>query len=199
MNILGFLIQTKQEPNSLFQAILEQVHHLPQHTDANKLWRQTGFYMLKRPHIFYWRIVDQLMQDNKSYESFITNVINGSCWGDWICAAAISDNWNVPISVVTPAWHSIVLLFHKCEKVEIILIANGWPESGLKLTHYSTTQCDDEDRFLLKNFGTEHAKKIPFKFLDPHKVQEEASTMVIEWQKSMLCTINIMEHRKKLP
>ena len=103
INIPCILIQTKQEPNSLFQAILQQVHHLEQHTDANQLQRQTAFYMLKRPHIFYRKIVDELIKENESYESFVTNLFNRSCWDHWICVAAICHNWNVPISIVTPA------------------------------------------------------------------------------------------------
>ena len=143
--------------------------------------------MLKRPHIFYRKIVDELIKENESYESFVTNLFNGSCWGHWICVAAICHNWNVPISIVTPAQASIVHMFHQCENVEIILIANGCPGTEIELTHFSATQHEDEKNTLKKNFRMSHTKLIPFTFLDLHKAQEEATSMVIERQRNILC------------
>ena len=159
----------------------------------------------KRPHIFYRKIVDELIKENESYKSFITNLFNGSHWGHRICVAAICHNWNVPISIVTPAWASIVHMFHQCENVEIILIANGWPGPEIELTHFSATQHEDEKNTLKKNFRISHTKLIPFTFLDPHKVWEEATSIVIERQRNILChqyeetskEINIMENKLK--
>ena len=60
-------------------------------------------------------------------------------------------------------------------------------EHKIELTHFSTTQCEDEKNTLKKNFGISHTKPIPFTFLDPHKVREEATSMVIERQRNILC------------
>ena len=84
-----------------------------------------AFYMIKMPHIFYCKILDDLMHENESYESFCTNLFTGSQWAHWICAAAICQNLNIPINIVTPAHQSVVHMFHDCKYVEIILIANG--------------------------------------------------------------------------
>ena len=145
------------------------------------------------------------MQENESYESFITNIFNGSRWGHWICVAAICHNWNVPISIVTPARRSVVHMFHKCENVEIILIVNGWPQTEMELTHFSATQREDENDTRKKNFGTGHMKLIPFRFLDPHEAQKEATSMMIDRQRTILChqyaetseEINMMEDKIK--
>ena len=59
----------------------------------------------------------------ESYESFVTNIFNGTRWGDWICLSAICHMWNIPI--VTPYKPSIVKMFHDKPKCVIILIANG--------------------------------------------------------------------------
>ena len=115
--------------------------------------------MIKRPHIFYCKIVDDLMRENESYESFCTNLFTGEWWAHWICAAAICHNWNIPINIVTPSHRSVVCMFHKCKDVKIILIANGWPENGIKITHYSSTQREDENRNLIPNFNREWPKK----------------------------------------
>ena len=111
----------------------------------------------------------------------------------------------MPISIVTPAQASIVHMFHQCENVEIILIANGWHGTEIELTHFSATQQDDEKNTLKKNFGISHTKLVPFRFLDPHKAREEATSMVIERQRNILChqyeetckEINIMENKLK--
>ena len=71
-------------------------------------------------------------------------------------------------------------MFHKCENVEIILIANGWPQTEMELTHFSATQWEDGNDTQKKNFGTGHTKLIPFRFLDPHQAQKEATSMVID-------------------
>ena len=89
--------------NSLFESILDLVHHLGQYTDADQLWWQTAFYMIKRPHIFYCKIVDDLMHKNESHELFYTNLFTGSWWAHWICTGAICHNWNILINIVTPA------------------------------------------------------------------------------------------------
>ena len=60
----------RQEPNSLFESILDQVHHLGQYTDADQLWWQTAFYVIKRPHIFYCKIVDDLMCKNATIGTY---------------------------------------------------------------------------------------------------------------------------------
>ena len=91
--------------------------------------------MIKRPHIFYCKIVDDLMRENESHELFCTNLFTGSWWAHWICAGAICHNWNILINIVTPAHRLVVCMFHNCKDVEIILIANGWPENGIKITH----------------------------------------------------------------
>ena len=115
--------------------------------------------MIKRQHIFYHKIVDDLMRENESYESFCTNLFTGEWWAHWICTAAICHNWNIPINIVTPSHRSVVHMFHECKDVEIILIANGWPENGIEITHYSSTQREDENRNLIPNFNREWPKK----------------------------------------
>ena len=61
--------------------------------------------------------------------------------------------------IVTPAHGSVVHMFHECKDVKIILIANGWPENGIEITHYSSTQREDENRKLLPNFDREWPQK----------------------------------------
>ena len=73
----------------------------------------------------------------------------GEWWAHWICAGAICHNWNIPINIVTPSHGSVVCMFHECKDVKIILITNGWPENGIEITHYSSTQREDEDRNLI--------------------------------------------------
>ena len=56
-----------------------------------------------------------------------------------------------------------------------------------------------------KNFGISHTKLIPFTFLDPPKTREEATSMVIERQRNILChqyeetskEIDIMQNKLK--
>ena len=136
--------------------------------------------MIKRPHIFYCKIVDDLMHENESYESFCTNLFTGEWWAHWICAGAICHNWNIPINIVTPSHGSVVCMFHECKDVKIILITNGWPENGIEITHYSSTQREDEDRNLIPNFNREWPKKQPYIFLDPMRPKEEAKGMVLD-------------------
>ena len=78
-------------------------------------YEETNSLLHAEETTFYRRIVDQLIQDSESYESFVTNVFNRSHWSDWICVAAICHNWNVPISIVTPAWAAIVPMSHECD------------------------------------------------------------------------------------
>ena len=66
----------------------------------------------------------------------------------------ICHNWNILINIVTPAHQCVVRMFHECKDVEIILIANGWPENGIQITHYSSTQWGDKDGNKLPNFLT---------------------------------------------
>ena len=94
-------------------------------------------------------------------------------------------------------------MFHECKDVKIILIANGWPENGIKITHYSSTQREDENRNLIPNFNREWPKKKPYIFLDPMRAKEEAEGMVLDRQKRILhfqydevsTEINIMEKK----
>ena len=130
----------KFTPDCLLEAIFEQVHSIRNQTNPAMLRRQAALYMIKRPDIFYRKVMQTLLDDNESYQSYVINIFKGIRWGEPVIAAALSHMWNIPITIVTPTKHRVVKLFHKSEEAQIVIIANGYPHSCMKLTHYSQTQ-----------------------------------------------------------
>ena len=150
------------------------------------LRKQTALYMVKRPHVFYPRISDELMHINESYESFVTNIFNGNRWGHYICLSAICHMWNIPIGVVTPYRSSIVNMFHNKEKCVVVVIANGWPSEGKDITHYSATARIDNDDKKLPNANQKGEKLIPGNYRNPIKARSDALEFTVEKNKFLL-------------
>ena len=63
-------------------------------------------------------------------------------WGDDLVAAALSDMWNIAISIVFPCYKYPVDLWHNKDDPEVMLIANGgsFMAHHHKMTHFSSTR-----------------------------------------------------------
>ena len=151
-----------------------------------RLQKQTALYMVKRAHVFYPRISGELYDKKESYKSFVTDIFNGTRWGDWICLPAICHKWNIPIGIVTPYKPSIIKMFHDKPKCVIILIANGWPEEGKEITHYSASIRIDEDDEKLPNSGQKGEKMVPINYKNPMKAKSDAQEFTVEKNKFQL-------------
>ena len=77
-------------------------------------------------------------------------------------------------------------MFHDKPKCVIILIANGWPEEGKEITHYSASIRIDEDDEKLPNSGQKGEKLVPINYRNPMKAKSDAQEFTIEKNKFQL-------------
>ena len=71
-------------------------------------------------------------------------------------------------------------MFHDKPKCVIILIANGWPEEGKEIAHYSASIRIDEDDEKLPNSGQKGEKFVPINYRNPMKAKSDAQEFTIE-------------------
>ena len=186
--------QMKPDKDCLFTAVLQQVYHWANYVTPDMLHKQMALYMIKRPHIFYPHISKQLMKDKESYESFVTNIFNGIRWGEWISLVAICHMWNIPIRLVTPYCPSVINMFHTKEECVVIVIANGWPEDGVDITHYAALVRIDEDKKQIPNANQKGEELIPKNYRNLNKARSNALEFSVERNKSLLvCYYNEIE------
>ena len=98
--------------------------------------------MLRNPNKFYKAIENELIDTGESYESYCYNVYHGKVWGDDLVAAAISDMWNISISIISPCYKYPVDVWHNENDPHVVLIANGgsYMSHSNKTTHFSSTR-----------------------------------------------------------
>ena len=139
-NGVQFFFKTEPDGNCLFNAILQQVSHDPLLYTPDHLRRQTAYHMLKNADLFYEYVAQELIDDDESYESYVTNIFNGKIWGDDLMASAVSHMWNIPISIVSPELNTIHLFHDTTPK--IVIMANGGNAYSCKkqTTHFSQTR-----------------------------------------------------------
>ena len=173
--------------------------------------RQAGFHMLRNPNKFYKAIENELIDSGESYESYCYNVYHGTVWGDDLVAAAISDMWNISISIVSPCYKYPVDVWHNDDDPHVVLIANGgsYMSHNNKMTHFSSTRKIDPKWKLpgseLVNRTIGINPTLVYKRLEPTILdnKEQARKMAIEEyvnlekEKSleMLCGITKQIHR----
>ena len=143
----------KPDKDCLFTAILQQVHHWANQFTLDMLCKQMVLHMIKHPHVFYSHVLQELLKNIESYESYVRNIFNGTGWGEWICTTVMCHMWNVAVGIVMLYRPTVINMYHKKSKCEIILIANRWPEQGERITHYSASVHINEDPKQLLKFN----------------------------------------------
>ena len=141
INILKhYIFQITPDGLCLPSAILNQVAHAPSYT-SEMLMQQAGFHMLRNPNKFYKALENELIDTGESYESYCYNVYHGKVWGDNLVAAAISNMWNISISIISPCYKYPVDVWHNENDPHVVLIANGgsYMAHNNKTTHFSST------------------------------------------------------------
>ena len=113
------------------------------------------------------------MKDKELYESFVTNIFNGTRWGEWISLAAICHMWNIPIGLVAPYCQSVINMFHTKEQCVVIIIANGWPADGVDISHYAASVRIDEDKKQIPN-ANQKEELIMKNYRNPNKARSNA-------------------------
>ena len=63
------------------------------------------------------------------------------------------------------------------------IIANGWPEEGKEITHYSASIRIDEDDEKLPNSGEKGEKMVPINYRNPMKAKSDAQEFTVEKNK----------------
>ena len=123
---MTLFLQTKFTHDCLINAIYEQVHSHRNITSPDMLRKQAALHLVNQPHIFYEKVKCQLLEENKSYQSYCINIFNSIHWGQPIITAALLHMWNVPVTIITAMKYRVIKLFHESETSSIVVIANGY-------------------------------------------------------------------------
>ena len=141
------------------------------------LRRQAALYLVNRPHIFFNKVQEQLLNENESYQSYCINIFNGTCWGEPIIAAALSHMWNVAITIVTATKYRIIKLFHKSDKPGVVLIANGYYNSSSRCTHYAATELITPNQTKIPGYLTPYSDLVPINLTNQQEAQKAAISL----------------------
>ena len=127
----------KPDGNCLFTAVLDQITHPADYT-ANMLHRQTAFYMAHYASVFF-PLIQYDLQDNESYEGHLINIFDGNVWADDIVITAVSQMFNISITLLSPQFDEAIHVFHNVKEPDIVLIRNGGPFASDRYnTHFSS-------------------------------------------------------------
>ena len=72
--------------------------------------------------------------------------------------------WNIPIRLVTPYRLLVINMFHDKVKCVVVVIANGWPNEGKEITHYSATARINNDDKKIANVNQKGGKLLPVNY-----------------------------------
>ena len=77
-------------------------------------------------------------------------------------------------------------MFQNKPKCVVIVIANGWPEEGKDITHYSASIRMDEDNEKITNAWQKGEKLLPINYRNPMKAKSDAHKFTVEKNKFQL-------------
>ena len=119
--------------------MLDQITH-PANYTADMLRRQTAFYMACYASVFF-PLIQYDLQDDISYESYLINIFDGNVWVNDIVIAAVSQMFNISITLLSPWFDEAMHVFHDVKEPDIVLIGNGGPFASDRYnTHFSSTK-----------------------------------------------------------
>ena len=165
--------------NCLVNSIYEQIHSQRNITNPKMLCKQATLYLINRPHIFFEKVQEQLMHENKSYQSYCINIFNRICGGEPIIMAALSHMWNIPISIITATKYRLIKLFHESNESSIVLITNGYYATSAKCTHYAATELITPDQNKIPGSLTPYDDLIPVNLTNQLEAQKAALSYVL--------------------
>jgi hypothetical protein len=117
----------------MYAAVLEQIDFSMRTFTPLMFRRQIGLYLLRNAD-FMEPFFDVIKIDEVSYEGWVRGIVDRRLWGDETVLIAISNMWNVSITVVTP--QGIYPIYHDKRQPDIVIMTNG-PMN--KMSHFSST------------------------------------------------------------
>ena len=101
---------------------------------------QIAVHLVREKHKFEPLMKFFLGKNNLKYIDYVLAVVRGVVFADEFLIAAITDMWNVKISILSPAFSDVWDLYHNSPTADIYLISNGrYLHKEERPTHYTST------------------------------------------------------------
>ena len=126
--------------NCFLNAILKQVH-APSGYHAEMLRMAIAVHLVKYADEFFALMEGFLQKKKLTFVDYVYAVARGEVWADEYMMAALSQMWNVAISLISPWYSHEWKIFHKREVAHIYVVGNGYRfRCHQQATHFSGTE-----------------------------------------------------------